>query len=159
MIAAFKCYDGQALGADKIEESSGEGDDKVGKIPISPQTTHKNKFEPKPNNLINKLDTTPNPPMFPPQTNNFQKPVRFVNHKGYAIGEKKVRSRMSSPNPSLNQNPSDSIVGIVVEMVTRMSFASRGSMRREWLRSGLIRTSTTLLMVCLSLVCHCPGVR
>jgi hypothetical protein len=33
-------------------------------------------------------------------------------------------------------------VGILGEMATRMSFASRGSERREW-RSGLTRTSTT----------------
>jgi hypothetical protein len=46
---------------------------------------------------------------------------------------------------------------IVGEMVTRVSFASRGSMRREWRRSGLTRTSTTLPMVYLSLVCRCPG--
>jgi hypothetical protein len=34
-------------------------------------------------------------------------------------------------------------VAIVGEMATRMSFASRGSERREWRRSGLTRTSTT----------------
>jgi hypothetical protein len=89
MISAFKCYDGLALGANKIGESSGERDEKVGEIPIPPQTTHKNKFEPKPNHLRNKLDTTPDPLVFPPQTNNFQKPVRFVNPKGHVVGEKK----------------------------------------------------------------------
>jgi hypothetical protein len=57
-------------------------DEKVGEIPIPPQTTHKNKLDPKPNHLRNKLDTTPDPPVFPPQTNNFQKLVRFVNPKG-----------------------------------------------------------------------------
>jgi hypothetical protein len=41
----------------------------------------------------------------------------------------------------------------------RMSFASRGSERREWRRSGLNRIGTTLPMVYLSLVCHCPGAR
>jgi hypothetical protein len=34
-------------------------------------------------------------------------------------------------------------VSIVGEMAIRRSFASRGSERREWLRSGLTRTSTT----------------
>jgi hypothetical protein len=35
-------------------------------------------------------------------------------------------------------------------MVTRVSFASRRSVRREWRRSGLTRTSITLPMVYLS---------
>jgi hypothetical protein len=89
MISAFKCYDGLALGANKIGESSGERDEKVGEIPIPPQTTHKNKFEPKPNHLRNKLDTTPDPLVFPPQTNNFQKLVILVNPKGGVVGETK----------------------------------------------------------------------
>jgi hypothetical protein len=47
----------------------------------------------------------------------------------------------------------------VERMVTRESFASRGSNMREWRRSGLTRTSTTLPMAYLSLVCSCPGPR
>jgi hypothetical protein len=86
MIAASKRYDGQALGADKIGESNGERDEKIGEIPIPPHTTPQNKFEPKPNHLRNKLDTTLDPPMFPPQTNNFQKPVRFVSLKEDVVG-------------------------------------------------------------------------
>jgi hypothetical protein len=39
MIGTFKCYDGQALGADKIGESSGERDEKIGEIPILPHKT------------------------------------------------------------------------------------------------------------------------
>jgi hypothetical protein len=35
-------------------------------------------------------------------------------------------------------------VSFVERMVTREHFASRGSVRREWRRSGLTRTSTTL---------------
>jgi hypothetical protein len=89
MIAAFKSYDGQALGPDKIGESSVERDEKIGEIPIPPQTKHKNKFEPKPNHIINKLDTTTDPPIFPHPTNNFQKPVRFENPKEGVVGEKK----------------------------------------------------------------------
>jgi hypothetical protein len=56
-------------------------------------------------------------------------------------------------------SPYGFIVTIVGEMVTRVSFASRGSVRREWQRSGLTRTSTTLPIVYLSLVCRCPGPR
>jgi hypothetical protein len=51
MIAAFKRYDGQALGANTIGECNGERDEKVGEIPIPPHTTPKDKFEPKPNHL------------------------------------------------------------------------------------------------------------
>jgi hypothetical protein len=39
-------------------------------------------------------------------------------------------------------------------MVIRKSFAVRERERRELLRSWRTRTGTTLLMVCLSLVCH-----
>jgi hypothetical protein len=48
-------------------------------------------------------------------------------------------------------------VVIVGEMAIRMSFASRGSERREWRRSGLTRTSTTLPMVYLSLCADAKG--
>jgi hypothetical protein len=162
MIVAFKHNDGRALGGDKIGESSGERDEKLGEIPIPPPTKHKNKFEHMPNHLRNKLDTTPDPPIFSHPTNNFQKSVRFVNPKGGVIGEKlsekkPKEKRSEQPNPSLKQNPYGFIVTIVGEMVTRVSFASRGSVRREWLRSGLTRTGTTILMVFLSLVYHYPG--
>jgi hypothetical protein len=50
--------------------------------------TPKNCFTPKPNHLFNKLDTTQDPPKFPPKTNDFQKPVRFVSEKGEKPREK-----------------------------------------------------------------------
>jgi hypothetical protein len=69
------------------------------------------------------------------------------------------RNQVSSPNPSLNLSSCGFIVIIVGEMVTRKSLASRGRERRDWRRSGLTRIGTTLPMVYLSLVCHCPGAR
>jgi hypothetical protein len=51
MIASFKRFDGQALEVDKVGECSGERVEKVGEIPIQPQSTPKNKFAPKPNQL------------------------------------------------------------------------------------------------------------
>jgi hypothetical protein len=66
-----------------------------------------------------------------------------------------VRSRVKSLTPSLSPDQSVSIMSFVERMVTRESFAIREGERREWLRSGQTRTGTTLLMVCLSLVCHC----
>jgi hypothetical protein len=42
MIEAYKCYDGQALGSQKIGECSGEGEEKIGDIQAPPKTYHKN---------------------------------------------------------------------------------------------------------------------
>jgi hypothetical protein len=168
MIEAYKRYNGKAHGLDKIGGCSGEGGEKIGEIEAPPKTFHKNAYAPNPNPLRNRLDTTPDPPVFPPQTNDFQKPIMFKSDlrneffrkkRENPSEEKPKRSRVSSPNPSLNQNPFGSIVGIVVEMVTMMSFASRGSMRRGWLRFVLPRTGTTPQMVYLSLVCKCQGTR
>jgi hypothetical protein len=49
MIAAFKRFDGQALGLDKVGKCSGEREGKFGKIQVPPHTTPKNQFAPKPN--------------------------------------------------------------------------------------------------------------
>jgi hypothetical protein len=70
-----------------------------------------------------------------------------------------VRSLVKSLTPSLILDQSLSIVSFVERMVTRKSFAIREGERREWLRSGKTRTGTTLIMVCLSLVCLCPRER
>jgi hypothetical protein len=42
------------------------------------------------------------------------------------------KNHVSSPNPSLNPSLWGFIVAIVGEKAIRMSFASRGSERREW---------------------------
>jgi hypothetical protein len=69
MIQAYKHYDGQALGSKKVGESIGDGGEKIGDSRAPPNTFHKNSYGPKPNPLRNKLDTTPDPPIFPtPQT-------------------------------------------------------------------------------------------
>jgi hypothetical protein len=73
MIETYKRQDGEGLGANKVGEGSGEN------IPEPPKTHHKNDFPIKPNHLRNRLETTPAPPVFPPQTNNFQKPIKFVS--------------------------------------------------------------------------------
>jgi hypothetical protein len=51
MIEAYKSYDGQALGSEKVVESSGEKEGKICDISTPPQTFHKNTFSPKPNPL------------------------------------------------------------------------------------------------------------
>jgi hypothetical protein len=79
MIETFKRQDGEGLGANKVGEGSGEN------IPEPPKTHHKNDFPPKPNHLRNRLDTTPDPPVFPPQTNDFRKPIKFVRTLGESV--------------------------------------------------------------------------
>jgi hypothetical protein len=173
MIEAYKCYDGQVSGSEKVGESSGEGGEKIGDIQAPPKTYHKNAYVRKPNPLRNKLDTTPDSPIFSHSTDDFQKPIKFKsNLENVFFGKESDKSSeekpieqpsgekpMSSPNLSLNQSLCGFIVTIVGEMVTRVSFASRGSVRREWRRSGPTRIGTTLPRMYLSLVCHCPGAR
>jgi hypothetical protein len=82
MIETFKRQEGEGLEANKVGEGSGEN------IPEPPKTHHKNDFHPKPNHLRNRLDTTLAPPVFPPQTNDFQKPIKFVSTSGKVLFEK-----------------------------------------------------------------------
>jgi hypothetical protein len=68
MIEAYKRYDGQALGSEKIGECSGEEGEKIGDIQAPPKTFHKNAYAPKPNPLKNKLDIIPHPSIYPHST-------------------------------------------------------------------------------------------
>jgi hypothetical protein len=52
MIASCKRFDGWALGFDKVGESSGAREGKFGNVPVPPQSTPKNKFASKPNQLL-----------------------------------------------------------------------------------------------------------
>jgi hypothetical protein len=52
MIASCKRLDGWALGFDKSGESSGEREGKFGNASVPPQSTPKDKFAPKPNQLL-----------------------------------------------------------------------------------------------------------
>jgi hypothetical protein len=102
MIKTDKRQDGEGLGANKVGEGSGES------IPQPPKTHHKNDFPPKPNHLRNRLDTTPTPPVFPPQTNDFQKPIKFVSTSGKVFfgkecekaSEEKSGEKLSGEKPS-----------------------------------------------------------
>jgi hypothetical protein len=102
MIETFKRQDGEGLGANKVGEGSGEN------IPGPPKTHHKNDFPPKPNHLMNLLDTTPAPPVFPIQTNEFQKPSKFVSTPGKVffgkesekVSEEKPVEKSSGEKPS-----------------------------------------------------------
>jgi ElaB/YqjD/DUF883 family membrane-anchored ribosome-binding protein len=76
IIESYKHQNGEGLGANKVGEGSSEN------IPEPPKTHHKNAFVPKPNHFRNRLDTTPAPPVFPPQTDDFQKPIKFMSTSG-----------------------------------------------------------------------------
>jgi hypothetical protein len=107
MIETYKRKDGEGLGSNKVGEGSGEN------IPEPPKTHHKNDFPPTPNHLRNRLDTTPAPPVFPPQTNDFQKPIKFVSTSrkvffGKESGkssEEKLVEKPSGEKPSEQPKP------------------------------------------------------
>jgi hypothetical protein len=97
MIETYKRQDGEGLGAKKVGEGSGEN------IPEPPKAHNKNDFLPKPNHLRNRLDTTPAPPVFPPQTNDFQKPIKFVSTSGkvfFGKEKEKASEEKSGEKPS-----------------------------------------------------------
>jgi hypothetical protein len=104
MIETYKRQDGEALGAKKVGEGSGESD-----ILEPPKAHRKNAFVPKPNHLRNRLDTTPAPPVFPPQTNNFQEPINFKsvlrNEFFGKKGEKPSEEKPSEEKPEPKENP------------------------------------------------------
>jgi hypothetical protein len=107
VIGTYKRQDGEGLGANKVGEGSGEN------IPKPPKTHHKNDFPPKPNHLRNRLDTTPAPPVFPPQTNDFQKLIKFVSTSGKVFfgkesekaSEEKPVEKLSGEKPSEQPKP------------------------------------------------------
>jgi hypothetical protein len=108
MIETYKRRDGEALGANKVGEGSGENDGKIGDTIEPPKTHHKNSFVPKPNHLRNRLHTTPAPPMFPPQTDNLQKSIRFKSDLGNEfLGKKgeKPSEPKESPKPKPKLKP------------------------------------------------------
>jgi hypothetical protein len=94
MMETYKRQDGQALGSEKVGESSGEGGEKIGDIQAPPKTYHKNAYAPKPSPLRKKLDTNPDPPISPHSTNDFQKPIKFKSTLGNVLFGKRVRSRV-----------------------------------------------------------------
>jgi hypothetical protein len=107
MIETYKRPDCEGLWENKVGEGSGEN------IPEPPKTHRTNDFPPKPNHLRNRLDTTPNPLVFPPQTNDFQKPIKFVRTSGKVFfrkesekaSEEKPVEKPSGEKPSEQPQP------------------------------------------------------
>jgi hypothetical protein len=109
MIETYERQDREALGAMKVGEESGENEGKIRDIPEPPKTHHKNAFVPKPNHLRNRLDTTPSPPVFPPQTNNLEEPIKFKSVLGDEFsrkkGEKPSEEKPSEEKLEPKENP------------------------------------------------------
>jgi hypothetical protein len=113
MMETYKHQDAQALGSEKVGESSGEGGEKIGDIIAPPKTYHKNAYAPKPNPLRNKLDTNLHPPIFPNPPNDFQKPIKFKSTLGNVffgkesgkLSEEKPVEKTSEEKPSEQPQP------------------------------------------------------
>jgi hypothetical protein len=98
MMETYKRQDGQALGSEKVGESSGQGGEKISDIQAPPKTYHKNAYAPKPNPLRNKLDTNPDPPICPHSTTDFQKPIKLKSNLGNVFfGKESEKSREEKP--------------------------------------------------------------
>jgi hypothetical protein len=65
---------------------------------------HKNAFIPKLNHLRDRLDTTPAPPVFPPHTPDFQKPIKFKSDLGNEFFGKKGE-KLSEEKPEPKESP------------------------------------------------------
>jgi hypothetical protein len=111
MIETFKRQNGEGLGSNKVGEGSEEN------IPEPPKTHHKNDFPAKPNHLRNRLDTTLDPPVSP-QTNDFQKPIKFVSTSGKVFfgkvsekaSEEKPVEKPSGEEPNEQPKPKPKLV-------------------------------------------------
>jgi hypothetical protein len=57
-------------------------EERICDIQARPKTFHKNAYAPKLNPLRNELETTPDPPIFPHPTNDFQIPIKFKSNLG-----------------------------------------------------------------------------
>jgi hypothetical protein len=104
MIETYMHYDGEAIGAKKFGEGSGENEGKIGDIPGPTRTNHKNAYTLKPNPVRNRLYTIPAPLVFPPHTDDFQKPIKFKSDLGNEFFQKK-REKPSKEKPKSKESP------------------------------------------------------
>jgi hypothetical protein len=178
MIETYKRQDGEALGAKKCGEGSGDNEGKIRDIPEPPKTHHKNAFVPELNHLRNRLDTTPAPLMFPPQTDNFQNPIKFKSDLGNVFfgkesekpseekpvekpSEEKPVEKLSGEKPNEHPHPKPKPKSIRFHCgycgryghKDEFCFKARREerMAKEWANKDKYHPS----MVYLSLVCRC----
>jgi hypothetical protein len=151
MIETYKRYDGEALGENKVGDGSGENEGKIGDIPEPPKHHHKNAYTPKPNPLRNRLDITLAPPEFPPQTNDFQKPINFKrNLRNELFGKKGEKPSEEKPEPKESPKPKPFLCGHCGRDGHLVEFCFRRKREERWLERWPTRTGTALLVVCLS---------
>jgi hypothetical protein len=113
MMDTYKRQDGRGFRSEKIGEYSGEGQEKISDIHAPPKTHHKNAYVPKPNPILNKLDTNPDPPIFLHSTNDFQMPIKFISTSGKVFfgnesensSEEKPVEKPSGEKPSEQPQP------------------------------------------------------
>jgi hypothetical protein len=120
MFEAYKCYDGQALGSEKVGESSGEKEEKIGDISAPPQTFHKNTFAPKQNPLRNRLNTTPDHQCFLHRPTSRYPSSSRVTCVMSSLGRRE-RNRVRSHNPERIQSQSQSRSHSIMTIVGGMS--------------------------------------
>jgi hypothetical protein len=77
MIASCKRFDGWALGFDKSGESSGQREGKFGNASVPPQSTPKDKFAPKPNQLLKPREKPSEKPCEEPHPKPKPRSIRF----------------------------------------------------------------------------------
>jgi hypothetical protein len=156
MIETYKCQDGEALGENKVGEGSGENEGKIGDIPEPPKTHHKNAFVPNPNHLRNRLDTTPAPPVFPPQTDNFQKPIKFRSDLGNEFfGKKGEKPSEKKPEPKESPKPKPKLKPFHCEHYGRDGHLAKFCIRRKH-EERLARELTNKDKYCSSRGVHEP---
>jgi hypothetical protein len=173
IMETYKHQEGQALGSEKIGEISGEGGEKIGDILAPPKTYHKNAYAPKPNPLRNKLDTNLDPPIFPHSTDDFQKPIKFKSNLGNVFfgkeseksSDEKPVEQPSGEKPSEQPHPKPKPKPIKFHCDYCGRDGHKGGFRfkkrreekmaKEWPNKDKYNPS----QMCLSLVCHYPGVR
>jgi hypothetical protein len=111
--------------------------------------------------------------VFPTPTNDLQKPIKFVSTSGKVFfgkenekaSEEKPVEKLSGEKPSEQpqSKPKPKLVRFHCCYCGRDGHKDEFCIKRKreerWQRSGRIRIGTTLPMVYLSLVCHCPGVK
>jgi hypothetical protein len=131
MIGCYKRFDGWALGSDKFGESSGEREGNFGNIPVPPKPTPKDKFAPKPNKLLK------------PRENPSEKACKKPSLKP-----------CEEPHPNHEPKPIRFHCEFCGKDGHKREFCYKRKREVRWLRCGRTRIGTTLLMVCLSLVCH-----
>jgi hypothetical protein len=156
MIETCRRQDGEALRANKVGEGSGENEGKIGDIPEPPKTHHKNAFVPKPDHLRNRLDKTPAPLVFPPQTDNFQKPIKFKSDLGNEFFRKKgEKPSEEKPEPKGSPKPKPKPKPFHCEHCGRdghlAEFCFRRKREKRLARELSNKDRYALLVVCLSL--------